>query len=112
MGYTENEISDIRKEDFTMHFMCTLGAKPHVIDVLPAVHRNIYFDDAEKEKVVHLIEPGIELNLVPYTFLKDIKLRSPVPKIYGMLQGLKNYKMQKKIPDRKANKSPTCQTTF
>ena len=76
MGYTENEFSDIQEEDFTTYFMCTLGAMPHVIDNLTIVHKNILFEDAEKEMVVHSIGKGIQMNLVPYNFLKDIKIRS------------------------------------
>ena len=76
MGYIENEFSDIKDKDFTTYFMCTLGARPHVIDILTIVHKNILFDDAEKEMVIHTIGNGIQMNLVPYTFLKDMKIRS------------------------------------
>lgn len=76
MGYTENEMADIKKEDFTSYFMITLGARPHVIDILTIVHRDISFDDAEKEIIIHQAEEDIELRLVSYDFLKDIKLRS------------------------------------
>lgn len=76
MGYSENELTDIKKEDFTTYFMCTLGARPHVIDILTIVHKNILFDDAEKEMIIHTIDNGIQLKLVPYSFLKDIKIRS------------------------------------
>lgn len=76
MGYSEDELTDIKKGDFTTYFMCTLGARPHVIDILTIVHKNILFDDAEKEMVIHTIGDGIQLNLVPYSFLKDIKIRS------------------------------------
>jgi len=76
MGYSENELTDIKGEDFTTHFICTLGARPHVIDILTIVHKNILFDDAEKEMVIHTIGNDIQLNLVPYAFLKDMKLRS------------------------------------
>lgn len=76
MGYSENELSDIKKEDFTTYFICTLGARPHVIDILTIVHKKVSFDDAEKEMVIHPISDTIQLNLVPYSFLKDIKIRS------------------------------------
>lgn len=91
MGYSENEIEDIKKEDFTGYFMCSLGVRPHVIDVLTIVHKNISFDEAEKEKVVHFTDDEIELRLVPYKFLKDIKLRSTPKKIFGTSPGLKNF---------------------
>jgi hypothetical protein len=80
MGYTEGETDDIKNEDFSTYFMCTLGVRPHVIDVLTIVHKNIFFDEAEKKMTVHTIGNGITINLVPYNFLKDIKLRSTRPK--------------------------------
>jgi hypothetical protein len=76
MEYSESEIDYIKDEDFTTYFMCTLGVRPHVIDVLTIVHKNISFDQAEKNMSVHQTEDGIELRMVPYDFLKDIKLRS------------------------------------
>jgi hypothetical protein len=80
MGYTENETDYIKDEDFTTYFMCTLGVRPHVIDVLTIVHKNISFDEAEKNMTVHTTDNGLNMNLVPYDFLKDIKLRSSRPK--------------------------------
>jgi hypothetical protein len=76
MGYSENEFADIKEEDFTTYFMCTLGARPHVIDILTIVHKNILFDEAEKEIIIHSIGNGIQMKLVPYSFLKDMKTRS------------------------------------
>ncbi len=75
MGYTEPETDYIKDEDFSTYFMCPLGIRPHVIDVLTIVNKNISFDEAEKNKVVHMTEAGINMNLVSYGFLKDIKLR-------------------------------------
>ena len=80
MGYTENETGYIKDEDFTSYFMCTLGVRPHVIDVLTVVHKNISFDEAEKSMLVYVTDAGVNMNLVPYAFLKDIKLRSSRPK--------------------------------
>ncbi len=76
MGYSETEIDDIRNEDFTTYFMCTLGARPNVIDILTIVHHNINFDDAEKNMIVENINENLQLKLVSYDFLKEIKLKS------------------------------------
>jgi len=76
MNYSDNEINSISDEDFTTYFMCSLGSPPNIIDVLTVVHKNISFDDAEKTSIVHTVAPDTELRLVPYDFLKDIKLRS------------------------------------
>ena len=80
MGYTENEFSDIEKEDFTTYFMCTLGIRPNVIDVLTIVHHTLNFDEAEKNALVHRINDDIELKLVSYEILKTTKLSSLRPK--------------------------------
>jgi hypothetical protein len=76
MGYTESETDYIKDEDFSTYFMCTLGIRPHVIDVLTIVHKNISFDEAEKSRLIYVTESGVNMNLVPYEFLKDMKLRS------------------------------------
>lgn len=80
MGYSENEIEYIKHEDFTTYFMCTLGVRPHVIDVLTIIHKKISFDEAEKDTIIHQVGDSIELNFVPYNFLKEIKLYSTRPK--------------------------------
>ncbi len=80
MGYNEGEIAYIKDEDFTSYFMITIGARPHVIDVLTIVHNKLSFDDAEKNMAIHNIGEGIELRMVPYYFLKEMKLRSSRPK--------------------------------
>ncbi|MFT3932889.1 MAG: hypothetical protein QM726_04670 [Chitinophagaceae bacterium] len=76
MNYSEGEIDAIKEEDFTTYFMCTLGVRPHVIDVLTIIHKGVSFEDAEKSAITHSISPEININVVPYHILKDIKLRS------------------------------------
>jgi hypothetical protein len=76
MKYSESEIDAIKEEDFTTYFMCSLGSPPNVIDILTIVHRNIVFEKAEENSVTHSISADIELKIVSYEFLKDIKLRS------------------------------------
>jgi hypothetical protein len=80
MSYTESEIDYIKDEDFTSYFMITIGARPHVVDVLTIVHRQLSFDEAEKSMIVHNAGEGLELKMVPYHFLKEMKLRSSRPK--------------------------------
>jgi hypothetical protein len=80
MNYAETEIQKIEQADFTTYFMCTLGERPHVIDVLTIVHRYIDFDLAEKGMVVHTIGDDTRIKIVPYKTLVDIKLRSARPK--------------------------------
>lgn len=76
MKYSEEEIDVIKQEDFSTYFMCSLGPRPHVIDILTIIHRDIDFDKAEEKAVIHTMEDNVQLRMVPYDFLKDIKLRS------------------------------------
>src|SRR6476620_9017956 len=38
MNYGEEEIDYIKNEDFTIYFMCALGVRPYVLDVLTILH--------------------------------------------------------------------------
>jgi hypothetical protein len=76
MKYSENEVNPLLNEDFTIPFVGTIGSADAVIDVLTFVHQSISFDEAEKERTVYEIQPGISLNIVPYEILKDMKLRT------------------------------------
>ena len=82
MGYTENEFDDIKDEDFTTYFMCSLGTRPNVIDVLTIIHQVANFDEAEKQMSVHMINDDIEMKIISYELLKTIKLRSQREKDY------------------------------
>ena len=76
MEYPEEEIDLIRHQDFSTYFMCSIGNRPYVIDIITIIHKGVDFDKAEQNAVLHKMENDIELRLVPYEFLKDIKLRS------------------------------------
>lgn len=80
MGYTDSEFEDIKNEDFTTYFMCSLGARPNVIDIITIIHHALNFDEAEKNLTLHKLNNDIELKLVSYEVLKDTKLRSRRPK--------------------------------
>jgi hypothetical protein len=80
MRYTKDEVNEISREDFTTYFMLTIGNRPHVIDVLTIIHRQLNFDEAEKHLVSHSIGNGIEMKMVSYDYLREIKLRSTRPK--------------------------------
>jgi len=76
MNYSENEVAPLYNEDFTVYFIGNLGSGDTRIDVLTIVHHAISFDEAEKNKQVFEITDGVFMNIVPYDFLKEIKLRS------------------------------------
>src|SRR6266700_6776906 len=76
MQYSENEVMPLHEEDFTKPFVGTVGSNEADLDVLTFVHKNISFDNAEKQKKVFEIEPGIFMNIVPYDILKEMKLLS------------------------------------
>jgi len=74
LGYTENEIEDIKAEDFTNIFKCTIGDFPDTIDCLTVVHHSINYDDAEVSMVKHDIGNGLILNVVDYDYLRKMKV--------------------------------------
>jgi hypothetical protein len=76
MNYSENEVAPLLNEDFTIPFVGTIGSADAVIDILTFVHQSISFEEAEKQKLVYEIQPGISLSIVPYDALKDMKLRT------------------------------------
>jgi hypothetical protein len=76
MQYSEDEISYIKGEDFTTYFMITIGERPHVIDVLTIIHHKLNFDEAEKAMIVHRLNNDIRLCIVPYIYLREMKLLS------------------------------------
>ena len=76
MNYSENEVAPLYKEDFTSYFVGNLGSEGTRIDVLTIVHHAISFDEGEKNQQVFEITDGVFMNIVPYDFLKEIKLRS------------------------------------
>jgi hypothetical protein len=76
MGYSANEVAPLYEEDFSTYFVGTIGAGESRIDVLTIVHKNLLFDEAEKSKSVFEISPAVNMQIVPYEFLKDMKLRS------------------------------------
>ena len=98
MGYSENEMINLEKEDFTGYFILTLGIRPHVIDTLTIVHNKISFNDAEKGMIIHSIGEDVEIKMVPYEFLKDIKLRSKRPKDLWDIARLEELRNLKKKP--------------
>jgi len=76
MSYSEQEVAPLRAEDFTAPFVGTIGSGDAMLDVLTIVHRSLSFDDAEKQKNVYEIQPGVWMNIVPYEILKEMKLLS------------------------------------
>ncbi|HNF30124.1 MAG TPA: hypothetical protein PLY81_07590 [Chitinophagaceae bacterium] len=74
MQYSENEVALLYEEDFTKPFKANIGTPTADIDVLTFVHSKISFDDAEKNKVIFAIEKDVTMNIVPYDFLRDMKL--------------------------------------
>ena len=76
MNYSKNEVSALETEDFTNPFVGTIGSQDAKLDVLTMVHHSISFDEAEKNKNVFEIQPGIFLDIVSYEILKEMKLRS------------------------------------
>jgi hypothetical protein len=74
LKYTEEEIADLKSEDFTSIFKCSIGEMPNTIDCLTIVHPNISFDEAEQAMIKHDIGDGLILNVVDYDFLRRMKI--------------------------------------
>jgi hypothetical protein len=74
LKYTDEEISDLKKEDFTTFFKCSIGEMPYTIDCLTIVHPNINFDEAEKSMIKYDIGNQLILNVVDYDFLRRMKI--------------------------------------
>lgn len=74
IGYTEEEISDYRQEDFTTFFKCSIGEMPFTIDCLTIVHPNIDFNKAEKAMIKYDVGNDLIINVVDYDFLRNKKI--------------------------------------
>ncbi|GAA4087514.1 hypothetical protein [Mucilaginibacter panaciglaebae] len=79
IGYTDEEIRDLKSEDFTNAFKCTIGEMPDTIDCLTVVHHNINFDEAEHVMIKHDIGNGVNLNVVNIDFLRQMKVLTHRP---------------------------------
>lgn len=95
LKYTESEISELKHEDFTDIFKCTIGELPDTIDCLTIVHPNISFDDAERVMIKHDIGDGLILNVVDYDFLRKMKLLTHREKDWYDVSRLDEFKKRK-----------------
>ncbi len=80
MQYSENEVSILQNEDFTIPFVGNFGSVGNDIDVLTVVHHSLSFDEAYLHKEVFQITPTVVMHIVPYHYLKEMKLLSRRPK--------------------------------
>ena len=92
IGYTEEEISDYKDEDFTSFFKCEIGEMPNTIDCLTIVHPNLSFDDAEQVMIKHEAGNGLILNVVDYDYLRSMKILSHRAKDWHDVSQLDNIK--------------------
>lgn len=76
MQYSEKEVAALDEEDFTEPFVGSFGTEGNDIDVLTIVHHSIDYYEAEKNKNILESLPGLIMHVVPYDYLKDMKLRS------------------------------------
>jgi hypothetical protein len=74
LGYTEEEVSEYKEEDFTTFFKCSIGEMPSIIDCLTFVHPNIDFNEAEKVMIKHDIGNSLILNVVDFDYLRRMKV--------------------------------------
>ncbi|HLF46660.1 MAG TPA: hypothetical protein VI548_09555 [Chitinophagaceae bacterium] len=100
MNYSQKEVEPLTNEDFSAHFVGTIGSADAAIDVLTFVHRSISYTEAENQKNVFEIQPGLFLNIVPYQMLIEMKLRSHREKDMFDIARLEEIKNQQD-PDKK-----------
>ena len=100
MNYSKEDVDSLRDEDFTVPFVGTIGSADAAVDFLTFVHRSISYIEAEKQKKVFEIQPGVLLNIVPYEILKEMKLRSQREKDLFDIARLEEIRSQQN-PDNK-----------
>ncbi|WP_394992717.1 hypothetical protein [Emticicia sp.] len=77
IGYTTEEIQDIKDQNFETYFVGTVWLSEGLsVDCLTIVHKDISFEEAYLEKETFEISNGNMANIVSYEFLKDMKTRS------------------------------------
>jgi hypothetical protein len=74
LGYTQEELTDIKEQDFTEIFKCSIGELPYTIDCLTYVHPQINFDQAEKVMIRHDAGNSLIVNVVDHDFLRNMKV--------------------------------------
>lgn len=92
LDYSEGELSDLKDEDFTKVFKCTLGDMPDTIYCLTYVHPNISFDNAEQVMLTHDIGDGVIINVVNYDFLRQMKILTHRPQDWADVSKLDEIK--------------------
>lgn len=95
LKYTEEEISDLKNEDFATFFKCSIGEMPYTIDCLTIVHPNVDFDEAEKTMIKFDIGNRLMLNVVDYDFLRKMKLLTHREKDWSDVSRLDEIKKRK-----------------
>src|SRR5665213_1951920 len=75
MKYSESDIAPLYEKDFTQPFFTTTGGNS-AIDFLTVVHFSLSYDEAENKKEIYEVIPGIFINVTPYDFLINMKLKA------------------------------------
>lgn len=76
LDYSDDEVAPLGEKDFTKPFVTTILGNGPAIDFLKVVHFSLSYDEAESKKDVYEIIPGIFINVTPYDFLINMKLKS------------------------------------
>lgn len=76
LNFSEAEVAALYEKDFTQAFVTSISGNGPSIDLLTVVHFSFSFDEAEIKKEIYEIAPGIFINVTPYDFLINMKLKS------------------------------------
>lgn len=95
MNYSESEVAPLYEDDFTQPFVSTVGGGESAIDFLTVLHFSLSYNEAESKMNVYEVMPGIFINLTPYDFLIDMKLKSRREKDFWNISRLNEIKNKK-----------------
>ena len=95
LDYTKDEVAPHNQQDFKQPFVTSISGNGPSIDFLTVVHFSLGYDEAESMKDVYEIMPCIFINVTPYDFLINMKLKSRRDKDLWDVARLNELKLKK-----------------
>lgn len=96
LNFSQDEVTALYEKDFTQPFVTSISGNGPAIDLLTFVHFSLSFDEAESKKEIYQIAPGIFINVTPYDFLINMKLKSRRDKDLWDVNRLNELKLKNK----------------
>ncbi len=76
LNFSEAEVAALYEKDFTQGFVTSISGNGPSIDFLTVVHFSLSYNEAESKKEIYEIMPALFINVIPYDFLINMKLKS------------------------------------